>query len=303
MKTVKITLAVVVISAITATIIWGFMSLSKSDEIQLPKNLFINKIELKIDSLKKITESSFCDKYHEEIKYYIEDDYRNKRLGNTQKENEQWKKNLSSQLYAAYTAKFIMQAFYVFKGSEWENQKLNFIRKEYQALQLEGIKSGFLETNSNNDIKFNEIKNILIKYDEITGFINSSKIITCNVYSLDAEFPISFVQNQISISINYINNNLENDYVNNCERLKIELNAIPQILFKEHVKYLDNKITAFSEQYKIYKTYIDYKNNLYTPLLYQINNLNHDFYPNTDEEYERLRNKWQADDTNAYYYF
>jgi hypothetical protein len=302
MKTVKVTLASVVIITIIIAIFRGCMSISDSDKIQSPGNT--NKvIENKIDSLKKIPESSFCDKLYKDIKYYIEDDYDNNRFSKNKSENEQWKKNLSSQLYAAYTDKFINQSFYVLEGSKWEILKLNFIRKEYQELQKEGRQKGLLEYNSDTDKKLNEINVILTKYDEITGFINMCKTFDYHDYTLPAEFPVAKVENDISRSKQYINNKLENNYVNKCERLKVDLNAVPQILFKAHVKYLDKKIKELSGKYIEYINQPHYKTALYDKLLYQINNLNQDFYPNTDDELARLVKNWQDDDDNAYYHF
>jgi hypothetical protein len=160
MKKVKIALVAIVVVAIIIATIRGCMSVGTSGTIQLPKNKFTSKIEEKIELLKLWQEYSFCKDLYEEIKYYIEDDYSINRLGSNQSENDQWKKNLSTQLYSAYTDKFIQQAFYVFGGSEWDMEKLNFILKENQVLQKEGYLTGMLEKNSNSDKKLNEINNI-----------------------------------------------------------------------------------------------------------------------------------------------
>jgi PBP1b-binding outer membrane lipoprotein LpoB len=155
MKTVKITLSLIVLATIATVLIRGCIKEPESDVIQLPENTSTIIIKQKIDSLKEMPISSFCDKFHIEIKNYIEMDYTDQRLGENATENDQWKKILSSNLYAAYTDKFISQAFYVFKGSEWQMEKLNFIRKEYQALQKNGYQSGLLEKNSITDQIFN----------------------------------------------------------------------------------------------------------------------------------------------------
>ncbi len=307
MKTVKITLAVTVVAAITAAAILGFMSLSKSDEIQKPKNQFAEKIELKIDSLKRMPESSFCKKFHDEIKYYIEDDYANNRLGKTQSENDQLKKNLSSNLYVAYADKFIKQAFYVFKGSEWDAKKLNFIRTEYKTLQNDGKQTGMLEINSITNNKFEEIKSIFAKYDEVTGFINSCKAFSFSNYDdLFTGFPISIVQKKIIRSKDYLKNKLENDYVKNCTRLETSLRDVPQILFKAHVRYLDNKITRWKGEYKYYySSQADYNIRLYTPLSNEIEGLDNEIYNvgSFDTEYNKLINKLYEDGNAAYLHF
>ena len=309
MKTVKITLAVIVVAAIIAAVIRGCMSLGESGKVQLPQNTRTIAIEQKIDLLKKMPNSSFCDSLHKVIKYYIDDDYSQKKLGNTQSENDQWQKNLSSNLYAAYTDKFIQQAFYVFKGSEWEVQKINFIRTEYQALQKDGNQSGMLEKNSETDEKLNEIKNIIAKYDEITNFINSCKAFSFAEYeNIESTFLISTIESDITRSVAYLNNNLENNYVNICERLKTSLRDVPMILFESHVKYLDSKINHSIGKYIDYQLQRDYSKYIYTPLSNEIEQLyNSNSIYNIDmdsfyAEYNKLNDKLKLEGEKAYEY-
>jgi len=303
MKTVKISLAVIVVAAITTTAIWGFMKLINSEEIQLPQNQSIKKIEQEIVSLAKMPESSFCKDLYEEVKYYIEDDYSNNRLGSNKSENDQWKKILSSNLYAAYTDKFIKQAFYIFRGSEWGVQKLNFIRTEYQAIQREGYQTGMLEKNSITDKKLNEIKTIFAKYDEIVGFINSCKTFSFSDYDdLNTDFPIIEIEQKIIRSKVYLKNNLENNYVKNCLRVKTNLSGVPQLYFKAHISYLDNKIDYWSGKYVDYNNQRDYSENIYTPLLNEIYKLDNNIYNlgSFDSEYDKLINKLQEEGNSAF---
>jgi hypothetical protein len=308
MKTVKITLAVIVVAAIIVAIIRGCMPTKGIGEIQLPKNSYTKGIEQQIDSLKKMPESSFCEKFYNEIKFYIEEDFINNRFGNTQLENDQWKKNLSSNLYAAYTDKFIKQAFYVFNGSEWEEKKINFIRAEYKTLQNEGKQTNMLEQNSITDIKLNEIQNIFAKYDEITGFINSCKAFSLSKYTdINTSFPISDVETKISRSKEYLGNNLENDYVKSCKRLKTNLSEVPMILFKAHVIYLDNKINYFSGKYiNCCSSLAEYNNNVYSIIDDEIGKLYIESYTGIsiqDIEYEKLNDKWKLESTAAYNHY
>ena len=308
MKTVKIILAVIVVAAITVAIIWGFMYVKESEIIQDPVQNNGEEINKKIDSLKRMPESSFCKKFHDEIKYYIDDDYTNNKLGKTQSENDQLQKDLSSNLYVAYTDKFIKQAFYVFIDSQWDEIKLNFIRTEYQALQKDGNQSGMLEKNSETDEKLNEIKNIIAKYDEITNFINSCKAFSFpGSENIESTFPISTIESDITRSVAYLNNNLENNYVNICERLKTSLRDVPMILFESHVKYLDSKINHSIGKYIDYQLQRDYSKDIYTPLSNEIDQLNNSIY-NIDldsfyAEYKKLDIKLKNEGTAAYNYF
>jgi hypothetical protein len=304
MKTVKITLAVIVIAAITLAIIKSIIPIIDSAKIQLPKNQFIKKIEQKIEILKKMPESSFCENFYKEIEYYINDDYSNNRLGKTQLENKQWKENLSSNLYAAYTDKFIQQSFYVFKGTQWDEQKLVFIRSEYQVLKRNGLQTGMLEKNSITDNKLNQIGNIISKYDEITRFVNSCKAFSFSKYAdLNASFPISEVETKIIRSKGYLGNNLDNFYVKNCKRLETSLREVPQYLFKAHVKYLDKKIIYWNGKYDEYNSLSDYNIYLFTPLKNEIRQLYNDVYNGNsfvDNEYKKLNDKLELESNAAY---
>ena len=308
MKTVKITLAVIVVAAIIAAAVMGYYKITVVPPIEIEKDQSIKIIKDKIDTLKKMPESSFCKKFHDEIKYYIDDDYTNNKLGKTQSENDQMQKDLSSNLYVAYTDKFIKQAFYVFIDSQWDEIKLNFIRTEYQALQKDGNQSGMLEKNSETDEKLNEIKNIIAKYDEITNFINSCKAFSFPEYeNIESTFPISTIESDITRSVAYLNNNLENNYVNICERLKTSLRDVPMILFESHVKYLDSKINHSIGKYIDYQLQRDYSKDIYTPLSNEIDQLDNSIY-NIDldsfyAECKKLDIKLKNEGTAAYNYF
>ena len=301
MKKVKITLAVIVVAVIIVAAVTGYISRIIVPPIDQPENQFRNKIDEKIYLLKKMPESSFCQESYKEIKYYIEDDYTNNRLGKTQSENDELKVILSSNLYVAYSGKFIDQAFYIFNDSQWDSKKLNFIRTEYQALQ----KNGLHEKNTKTEKDLNEIKNILAKYNEILGFINSCKAFKFSNYELNSEFLI-YVEKYISRSKEYLENNLENNYVKNCARLKTDLSEVPQILFKAHVNYLDNKITQWKGKYNINcKTQKEY-NDLSQLLKAEIEKLNSEIYTGislVETDYNKLNAKLTKVDELAYYYF
>ena len=244
MNSIKVILALLVVALLVAIVIFGSISLSTSDDIQLAdKTSNTTRIEGKIDSLSNTTDSIFCDTFYEEIKDYIEMDFNEKRLGTTLSENEQWKKILSNKLYRTYTNKVIEQAFYLFKKTNWREEKLSFIRIESQKLQEFGYDNGILELNTYPDKKLKKIKKIFQKYDEISKFINK-----CNSYKIKANNntriidDFSIVTKYIKSSKNYLYNNLENSNVNNCQRLKLKLRDIPQKLFNKFVKRLENKV-------------------------------------------------------------
>lgn len=300
MKSLKISLAVIVVALIVFFVIRSLVKTGEVKEIPLAKNQFTKRIEQEIDSLGKLSNSRFCNDFYKEVGYHIDSYYNESRLGKTPLENDQWKENLTKNLYSAYADKFIHQAFYVFNGSEWETDNLKFIRSEYQALR----KSRLLERDSPVDKKFTEIQTIFSKYDEIAGFISTCKGFNYSATSLAARFPVSDVQDKISQAVTFRRNRLENEYVNHCTRLHDGLKDIPQSLFRAHIRYLDDKINEWSGLYPNFNSQSDYANNLYRPLKDEIEALDNDIYnaANFDREYKRLSDKWSADFTKAYNY-
>ncbi|MFY7937515.1 MAG: hypothetical protein ACOVOQ_09060 [Flavobacterium sp.] len=300
MKTIKITLSIIVVITITFFVIRSFSPTVKPGEIQQSGNPFIDKIQREIKALQLIPENKLCNNCYRELVYHLDDYHKNSKLGKTKLENDQWKDNLSKLLYAAYTDKFIKQAYFVFNHSEWAISDLVFIRKEYQELQ----NSPILERNSPIDKKFNEIKIVLNKYDEITSFVSSCKSFSFLKTELDIPFPLEDVKNKISVAMRYRNNRLENSYVNICSRLHNELNEIPQTLFRAHVKYLDNLISHWSNSYTDYNTQKVYANAIFIPLKKKIIELDNEVYNITEfnDEFLRLKNKWEKNGENAYDY-
>ena len=125
-------------------------------------------------------------------------------------ENDQWRENLSRQLYAAYTDKFIKQAFYVFNGSGWNEGDIKFIREEHALLQS----SPNLQRNSPIDVSFNEIRAILNKYDEILTFINYCKsFLSWRLWRRKIPFRLKMLKIRMARAQSYLTNNLENTYV------------------------------------------------------------------------------------------
>jgi hypothetical protein len=301
MKTLKITLSIIVAATITLFVIRSFSPTAKPGEIQQNGNPFIDKIQQEIKAIQLIQENKLCNNCYTDVVYHLDDYHKNNRLGKSKLENDQWKDNLSKLLYAEYTDKFIKQAYFVFNHSEWEMSDLVFIRKEYQELQ----NSPILERNSPIDKKFNEIKVILNKYDEISGFTSSCKGFSFSKTDLDIPFPYDDVKNKISAANRYRNNRLDNSYVNNCSRLHNELNEIPKTLFRAHVRYLDNMINNWSNMFKEYNTQKAYANGIFNPVKKKINELDNEIYEVADFnlEFSRLKTKWENDGNNAYTYF
>jgi hypothetical protein len=310
MKAIKIGLAIVVIGAIIFFVIKWLATTNEVDEIPASENTSTKLIDDKIDSIGTLQNNEFNKDIYNEIKYLIDDRYQPHppqypfgRLGDTQLENDQQKDILSRNLYTAYANKFLKQAFYVFNDKSWNSEDLTFIRSEYRLLR----ESRYLERGSTVDNNFGDVKRIFDKYDEINRFIYS-----CNSFSyaeepsLNDKFPVEIVSSKLDQVKTYRNTGLGNRYLNNCERLHNELNAIPKNLFQKHVQYLDHKINLWRGMYNQYSSQRAYAENLYTPLKNEIDILDNGLYEIPDLSYSeasRLIDKLNADADDAYNYF
>jgi hypothetical protein len=305
MKALKISLVVFVVAAICVGIFFGNQSIPPPDNEGNAENQFTRKIENSIKQLKAKPDSKFCKDFYIKVASDINDFYKPSpprdpygRFGKTQSENDQWKENLENNLYAAYADKFIKQAKTVFRGSEWKPDDLKFIQAEKNELK----KSKLLVAGSTVDKELTTFQTALNKYNEIVSFISSCKGFGYSGTALSDRFPVADVQSKILRATTLRKNHLENEFVNHCTRLHDGLKEIPQVLFKKHVWYLDNKINNWSGLYSNYNSQKDYSNNLYKPLKAEIDLLNYDIYQvsNFDSEYDRLLQKWSADNIKAY---
>ena len=302
MKTLKISLVVVVLGAILFFIIKSFGGTPPpAPPVSQPKNASINNIVKEITILDSLPNNKFCKDKYNEIMYLINDNSKDLRLGKDQTENEQWKENLSRDLIITYSDKFIKQTLYVFGRPEWNTKDIDFIRSE--SIELRNSK--FLEKGTAVDSSLLKIQETLSKYDEINSFIYSCLNFSYNENSLNSIFPIETVKNKISKAIVYKQNKLGNSYVNNCSRLHSQLNAIPQSLFDAHYKYLKNKLNHWSGLFSAYNSQKEYVNNYYNPrkeeiYLMYITIYNAKFFSSKQFELLQIINK---DSRDAYSYF
>ena len=307
MKVLKISLVVIVVAAIVFIAILSTRDGPKPvGQISMPDNQFTKRIEVKIDSLSHMPVNEFCKDLFFEITSEIDSYYKGNRLGFNPKTqnydslaNEMRNSNYTSLLYVVYSEKFISQAFYVFTGSEWNVEDLNFIRREYQALK----RFDLFIIGSTVDNKFTEIQTIFRRYDEINSFITSCKNFTFLSTGLSSRFPIDDVKGKLSQARIYQNNQ---GYVNNCKRMQESLREIPQILLTAHERYFENKINFWSNKFgPPFNSQADYVNNLYNPLRDEIATFSNSIYnvANFDSKYLKLKQRWSDDNNDAYRYW
>lgn len=310
MKTIKISLAVAVIGIITFFVVNSLTSLVEPPPPPPVENDFTKIIDNEISALQKLSVFNFKELKvsFEDVKYDINDYYKDKRLGENQFENNQSKVRLSKNLYAVYVVKFINLSNFFFNKSQWNIQDLTFIGTESNALK----NSPFLERGSSIDSNIAQIQQVLKKYNEINNFISSCKGSFSN-YDLNVAYPIAIVKQKIAKASSYKNNRLENSQVNNCLSLHSQLNEVNKFLFNAHVKYLNEKIDhykgIFSEKDPsgefTFNSLGVYTKEFYIKIKNQINDLDNEIYhiSNLDPEYYKLIGKLDKENSNAITFF
>ena len=281
MKIIKIIIAISIIAAIALVAmnwIGGTPPPPPIVEETPTVNTYVTRIQAEIASIRKAPASIISKEQYENTKYLIADFHQQNLLSSNANDGNQWKEILSRDVYTAYAGKFKEQAMYVFENSEWNVDDINTIRSELKQLRS----STYLEKDSPLAVSFKKIDTILDKYDEIASFIRKCKNYRFTDYSLQTAFPSP--TDNIEQAKNYLKNKLENPYVNNCLRLKEGLQAIPIMLFDEHVRYLRTKISEHADNYPEYSTQAAYSTSVFTPLKNQLKALSNEVYELTEED-------------------
>ncbi len=298
MKYIKIGIALLVLAGI------GFFTVKSvdftsntTDEIGIskPENQFTKRVQQEINKLDSVSGLKQTGEHYQKVEYLINDFKENKKFDAVPEDNQQWAKSFQKKAYAVYVEKFINQSFAVFRGNEWAYNDLRFIGNKTRLLQ----KSPFLQRNSSASQSLSKIQRVLGSYNEIASFVTQCRRFSYLSDKLEDKFPLDEVKGKIEKMKQYKGTS---GYVRNCNRLTKQLNEVPQLLFNAHIRYLDNKIDKWLDMYSYYMTQRDYSEKLYKPIEREIYQLSRAVYDvsNFDKEYERLKDKWKADNRKAY---
>lgn len=249
MKGLKISLVLLCIG-ILGWVSYSFLAKAPEPPIIPPApNTFIMEIKSKIESLGKSPNTRLSNKDYATLKNDIYG------YANANKFDKNWQENLLKDLDYAYAPVFEKQANYVFDGREWELNKLVVIRSEVNML----YKSQYITQKT----KLDSIKSVLTQYDKIVSFLleANSYANTNNVVTSFAQgFDINTSTNYIDSATKYLNLNV---IINNCDRLQLQLNSIPNKMYHKHLDYLSKKVAFSIGKYKSMSSYTDYYNNIY----------------------------------------
>lgn len=272
MKAVKILLVILVVAGL------GYLAVSflgpepePVDNIDgiIFENKYVADIEKKIEILRNKPESEFCVDYYEEVVNNINYCYEQRRFDKKDKNhNASIAERERQRLFTAYISLFVKQSYYVFNGSEWNVDKIKAIKKMTADMK----KSKFMERGADADLSLDSINFILKKYDVVTSFYYKCYNFGYKYYALDSLYPVKTVQYMLEKAKDYETNGFGNEYVNNCKRLKQQISEVPQIMFKKHYKYYNNKIDSLCVNFANYDDLRHYLDNLYTPMMTQFPN-------------------------------
>lgn len=304
MKAIKIILALVVTAVITFFVFKFIVDPPDPPLITPPINQFTERIKQEVDSMQNSEYESLysAKEFYTDIQFRIDDYHKSMFFGSNQTDNDEWRDILSKDLYSTYAPKFIVQAYKVFRGSEWERKDRDYISREVSTLQ-----SSIYLTEGNDATQLKNIRVVLNKFNEIASFIRNSNNISYSTYS---SFPINDVKEKIDKASNYKNELATNNgakaeyYVKNSNYINKGLDSVPRKLFEKHVSYLNNKIANHSIDYEKYDSQQKFNKEIFNPINEELKKLKDEMY-NFDIriEYNYLENKLNDIDLEAYKYF
>jgi hypothetical protein len=311
MKAVKIILALVALSAVAFFVITREPPPEKlQGSGELTKNAFTQEIEDSIKSFR--SNGTFSKQSYKDIKFIITNYYKDKRFSKDKPlSNDQWRRDFAMDLYNAYVAKFLGHALLVFKdSSEWKSDALKFIESEAKELKVEEItfKNAplrLLVPDSPSEKTLAEIQSNINEYRKINRFINDS----CkNFPPTSGKFTTSAIKERMKKASDYSKKpfKLANETFPLCGKTRKELGRVPQILYDNHVKYLNYRVNSSHKKYDEFDSLKRYDDKLYYALRREIDSLNTSLYSNianVDATRKAISEKWEPERTLASKYF
>ena len=291
MKIAKITIAILGILALSFGVFYFFRLDAKSLAPTLPPpNTFTEEVKNKIENLNKSPISCFCLKHYltviNDLEVYTDEG----------KIDTAQKTSLLKTLDYTYTPLFINQAYYIFKGSTWEERKLDTIRREVNRLMA----SKYIE----NTTSLKLIKDILDKLDEIKDFIAKARAFAADAHvnSINQQFDLDNTKDFIAKAAGY--HRLKH-WVNNNKLLQERLENIPMNMYNKHLNYLTNKVSYCTGTFRTMPSYNEYYNTIYQPIHVEFKTLEDNYstysvsYEKPEEDLRPLREQLKKDRISA----
>jgi outer membrane biosynthesis protein TonB len=275
---------------------------SGTQPAQTETNRYVEQMQQDISTIRNYSELEFCSDLYKNAIDNISEYSTKKILGQNNDTNRQMQRALSEELYNAYAGTFVKQAFYFFNNSDWGMDSLQFVNDETSAL----AKSDFLERGSRVADNLNEIIEILQRYNEIAEFIASVREHAhsdVQYKSINTKYPVSADQSFIAKAETFESNNLGNQYLNQCRRIHDALHGIPDNLYSRRMRYLENKVSYFSNQYDAFNTYNEYNSKLGSKIDSELSAVSSSIsiygLSQPDDNWEEIKKKWDIDKSKA----
>ncbi len=304
MKIIKLFLVVLTLTAICIAVCKNYNEKGYDEPPPPPLHppgYSLEHIKNQIDSLKNLPASSFQRKFYNTIITEIDIE---------RQFSIETKKSLQHMAYTAYTHNFIRNSKNVFGGQTWNDSDVGLIRSEVEELMI----SNFLETTSPQNKELLEIKNCINNYDNIKRFI-SLRGFTSNssgetLFVIGIKFPFLKLKSKISkveVYRSLINNSA---FLKNNTQLSIGLKRIKRDCITLYEDYVENKIAAHRESYRVWSSenkYSDFNSDITEPLIEVVNTFKKNCRDNGyDYDYDRIQNVKNVIDQmdgEAYDYF
>jgi hypothetical protein len=263
----------------------------------------VEDIKREISSLQNLSSERISTLSFETIQNKIDENHKAKLFSQKESDNDNYKINLSKDLFSAYALHFVEYCRKKFKSGTCLDSDFRQIQSEASKLS----RSTFLEKGAELDVELKTIQTTVSKYFEIRNFINSCNNYSFIYYGMDIIYPIDEDFVKVYRARAYIDKKMENVSLNNCTNLKKLLSEVPTNLFNAHFEYLNNKIRKNLDRFNEFKFQSEYSNNIYSPLKRQIDLLYADTYGMREEDidfkYQQLEILLNTDNKKAIEYF
>lgn len=306
MKFIKFLLVIVVLVPIGYFV---FISIEREKSLQIEPIVFkesdknVEDIRREISSLRNLSSERISTLSFESIQNKIDENHKAKLFSQKERDNDNYRLNLSKDLFSAYALHFVEYCRRKFKSGTCLDSDFRQIQSE--ALKLS--RSTYLEKGAELDVELKTIQATVSKYFEIRNFINSCNNYSFIYYGMDIIYPVDEDLVKVERARAYIDKKMENVFLNNCANLKSMVSEIPVNLFNAHFEYLNNKIQKNLNRFNEFKYQSEYSNSVYSPLKRQIDLLYADAYNMREEDidfkYQQLEILLNTDNKKAIEYF
>lgn len=270
MKAIKISLTILVVGLIGYFVYQSIENKggpSDRGDVALPENVYTQRINREIDSLKTFSDTIFAKHYYSDVLNRIDLFHKSEKLNKDNAEfNDKHKEQLSKSLLSAYIKQFNKYAIYQFNQDGWSSAELSLNRNEINAIKRSPILSegNEVETELKTPIE------VIEKYDEINSFISTTYSVSGNINDINNGISLNDVKSKVHKARQYLSNDLDNKYVNKNTDLKHRLNQVPNNILSAQLSFFNKKVDKHGPTYKDFPNSKAFTDKVYKPISKQL---------------------------------